>query len=81
MESIDGTVQAEETELDKDLGVYIDPELKFSKHVERQVNKANRIIGLIHRSYEYFDMEVMKKLFTSLVQSHLEFGNASCPLD
>ena len=83
MESIDGTVQAEETELNKDLGVYIDPELKVSKHVERQVNKANRILGLIHRSisYEYFNMEVMKKLFTSLVRPHLEFGNVACPLD
>ena len=48
MESIDGTVQAEETELDKDLGIYIDPELKVSKLLERQVNKANRILGLIH---------------------------------
>ena len=31
----------------------MDPELNFSKHVERQVNKANRILGLIRRSYEY----------------------------
>ena len=33
MEPIDGTVhvQLEETELEKDLGVHIDPELKFSK--------------------------------------------------
>ena len=80
MESIVGTVQLEETELDheKDLGVHIDPELKFSKHVERQVNKANRILGLIRRSYEYIDMEVMKKLFTSLVWPHLEFRNVAC---
>ena len=77
MESIDGTVQLEETELEKDLGVHIDPELKFSKHVERQVNKANRILGLIRRSYEFIDMEVMKKLFTSLVRPHLEFGNVA----
>ena len=44
IQSIDGPVQLEETELEKDLGVHIDPELKFSKHVERQVNKANRIL-------------------------------------
>ena len=77
MESIDGTAQLEETELEKDLGVHIDPELKFSKHVERQMNKANRILGLICRSYEFTDMEVMKKLFTSLVRPHLEFGNVA----
>ena len=45
MESIDGTVQLEKTELEKDLGVHIDPELKFLKHVERQVNKVNMILG------------------------------------
>ena len=59
MESIDGTVQLGETELEKDLGA-LNPELKFSEHVERQVNKANRILGLIRRSYEFIDMEVMK---------------------
>ena len=79
METIDGTVQLEETELEKDLrvGLHIDPELKFLKHVERQVNKANRVLGRICRSYEYTDMEVMKKLFTSLVWPQIEFGNVA----
>ena len=77
MEPIDGTVQLEETELEKDLRVRIDPELKFSKHVERQVNKANKILGLIRRSYEYIDMEVMTKLFTSLLRPHLKFRNVA----
>ena len=45
MESIDRTVQLEETELEKDLGVHIDPELKFSKHVERQV-MLHMILGI-----------------------------------
>ena len=39
-------------ELEKDLGVNLDPELKFFKHTEIQVDKANRILTLIHRSYE-----------------------------
>ena len=51
--------------------------LKFSKHVEIQVNKANRILGLIRRSYEHLDTESMKTLFTALVRPHLEFGNAA----
>ena len=40
-------------ELEKDLGVNVDLELKFSKHIEIQVNKANKILGLIRGSYEY----------------------------
>ena len=39
------------------------------------MNKANRIFGLIRRSYQYLDRESMKMLFTALVRPHLEFGN------
>ena len=63
------------SEGEKDLGALMDSELKFSKRVEEQVNKANRILGLIRRSYQYLDRESMKMLFTALVNRHLEFGN------
>ena len=69
-------VNLESSEVEKDLGVHIDNELKFSKHVETQVNKANRILGLIRRSYEYLDAGSMKPLFTALVRPHLEFANS-----
>ena len=57
----------------------VDPELKFSSCVEKQVNKASRILGLIRSSYEYIDADAMKKMFTSLVRHHLEFGNVAWP--
>ena len=34
---------------EKDLGVIIDEKLKFDKHTEVQVNKANKVIGLLRR--------------------------------
>ena len=58
------------TELEKDLGVNMDPSLKFSKHTEIQVNKANRILGLIRRSYEFLDGESLKRLYMALVRPH-----------
>jgi hypothetical protein len=61
--------------LERDLGVYVDNDLKFSQHIETQVNKANKLLGLIRRSYEYLDGESMKMLFVALVRPHLEFGN------
>jgi len=51
--------------------------LKFSKHVEKQVNKANRMLGLIRRSYEYLDNQSLKSLFCALVRPHLEFANTA----
>jgi len=62
------------SEWEKDLGVLMDSELKFSKRVEEQVNMANRILGLI-RSYQYHDRGSMKMLFTAPVRPYLELGN------
>jgi len=64
----------ETTTLEKDLGIHIDPELKFSKHTELQVNKANRILAMIRRSYTHLDKESLKKLFCALVRPHLEYS-------
>ena len=57
---------------EKDLGILMDSELKFSKHVEEQV-----LIGLIRRYDQY--KERMKLLFTALVRPHLEFRNVWVP--
>jgi hypothetical protein len=72
-----GRTTLESTTLEKDLGVYVDPELKFSSHIEIQVNKANKILGMIRRSFEFMDIQVMKRLYTSLVRPHLEFSNVA----
>ena len=43
----------------KDLGVIIDEKLKFDKHTEAQVNKANKVLGLLRRSFETLDKETL----------------------
>ena len=42
-------------------------EFKFSKHVEEQ-DKANRMLGLIRRFYQFLDIKSIKMLFTAVVQ-------------
>ena len=61
------------TVCERDLGVHVDNELKFSLHTSIQVNKANRITGLIRRSYEYLDKESFRNLFSTLVHPLLEY--------
>ena len=70
-----GYVELIKSEEEKDLGVIVDAGLTFSKHIEKQVNKANKIVGLIRRSFTHLDTISMKQLFTSLVRPHLEFEN------
>ena len=70
-----GSVQ--ETVEEKDLGVWISNDLKFSTHVAKSVNKANQVLGLIRRSFTYLDCPLMRLLFTALVRPHLEYANMS----
>ena len=42
---------------------------------------ANKLLGLIRRSYVYLDNATVKTLYTSLVRPHLEYGNTAwCPV-
>ena len=63
--------------LERDLGVNVDRELRFSRHIEIQVNKVNSILGLIRRSFEFLDAATMKTLFVALVRPHHEFCNVA----
>ncbi|KAK4306192.1 hypothetical protein Pmani_021967 [Petrolisthes manimaculis] len=65
----------EKTETEKDIGVVIDDKLKFSDHLTEKLNKANKIVGLIRRSFVHLEPEVFKPLFTALVRPHLEYAN------
>ena len=60
---------------EKDLGVVIDNKLNFEKHIVEKVNKANSIMGVIRRTFEYMDDKIFKILYTSLVRPHVEFAN------
>ena len=61
---------------EKDLGVYVDSDLKFEAHIASKVNKANSIVGLIRRSFNYLDGELFKKLYISFVRPHLEYAQS-----
>ena len=65
----------EKTNVEKDLGVNIDVQLKFSKHIDIKVNKTNKILGVTKRLYEFLDGDSLKILFIALVRPHLEYRN------
>ena len=66
-----------ETTNERDLGLQIDRELKFDQQVEMVANKANKMLGLIRRSFTYLDEPTIKTLYTSLVRHILEYGNVT----
>ena len=58
----------------KELGVILNAELKFDEHISVKVKKANAIVVLIHRTFPYLDGSLFKKLFTTFVLPHLDYG-------
>jgi hypothetical protein len=65
----------ERTQVEKDIGVFIDEELSFEMHMESKINKANSIMGIIRRTYEYLDEKSFLLLYKALVRPHLEYAN------
>jgi hypothetical protein len=53
---------------EKDIGVVIDNKLTFNQHISEKINKANSIIGVLHRTMEYMDCTTFKLLYTALVR-------------
>ena len=60
---------------EKDLGVTFDKKLNFNKHIESAIGKANRMLGLIKRTFSYMDKDIFLRLYKSMVRPHLEYGN------
>lgn len=65
---------------ERDLGIYIQNDLKWDTQVKNATSKANRILGCIRKSFKYPNNDVIKLLYSSLVRPHLEYAISSwCP--
>ena len=58
---------------ERDLGFIISSDLKVAKQCIQVVNTANRVLGMIYRTFTYRTSEVLLPLYKSLVRPHLEF--------
>ena len=64
----------ESTVTEKDLGVVISSDLKFSKQCIEAEKKAQRMLGYIKRQFGYRNREIVLTLYNSLVRPHLEYA-------
>ena len=71
-ESDDGAITVE-NETVKYLGLHIDRDLKFDKHINITCCKVNRMVGSFWKCTD-LGIETKKVIYHSLVESHLSFG-------
>ena len=62
------------SKLERDLGVMESEDLKWERHISTIVNKANRLLGLLERTFIYRDPGLWRDLYVSLVRPHLEYS-------
>ena len=60
---------------EKDLGIKMSEDLKWTTHIADAVKKANRMVGLIKHTFTYMNKEMFLVLYKTLVRPLLEY----CP--
>ena len=58
----------------KDIGVIMDSNLNFEKHVNAKIVTANKILGIIRRTYMFLNKEIFLPLHKALVRSHCDYA-------
>jgi len=64
----------EKSLVERDLGLIVSSDLKWGTQVEKATKAAKAIIAQIKNSFTYFDAELVRLLYVSLVRPHLEFA-------
>jgi len=63
----------EDVNQEKDLGIIITNDLKPSAHCTQNYTKANRMLGIIARTFSTRDQHILQSLYKSIVRPHLEY--------
>jgi hypothetical protein len=66
--------ELEAVDSERDLGVIISSDLSWSTHINSIAGRANKILGMLKRTFISRDSELWKYLYTSLVRPHLEYA-------
>ena len=61
-------IPVEKVDSEKDLGVIIDKDLKFTEHINSKIKIANTNVGLIFRTFTYLDKDMFLNLYKLLVR-------------
>ena len=53
----------------------LDNRLSFKAHISNKIKTANKIMGIILRSFAFLDLTIFSRLFKAFGRPHLEYAN------
>ena len=69
------TLNIQQTDSERDIGVWVENSLTWNKHVNEHSTKANKLLGYIRRSSLYIhNTAVRRMLYLALVRPHLGYA-------
>ena len=66
-------VEIRNSECERDLGVSVSTDAKFSEHVDKTVVKANKMCGMVRRNFVSKDPDLMSKIFDIYIRPVVEY--------
>ena len=60
--------------MEADLGVQVDNDLRFKQHVDSVTARANSVISVIRRTFEFLDCKLFIQLYKTLARPILDYG-------
>ena len=66
----------QQTREERDLGITFTDDFKFSKHINLLIYKANKMLGIIYRSFQHLTPTVFRMFYVSLIRPHLDYASA-----
>ena len=68
-------INLEVSECERDLGVFVSSDLKWSKHVSNIASKANKVLGMLVKNFTCRDVDHCTLVLLDLISnSQLPFG-------
>jgi hypothetical protein len=67
------SVELAETTTERDLGVMVNNKLKWNDQIDNCVNKANNMLGMLKKTFVYWDAQSFLQLYKTYVRPHLEY--------
>jgi hypothetical protein len=70
----DSAYSLETTSLEKDLGIYLSNNLKWSGHCDKLAVRANRMLGMFQRTFSSRDPMLWKQLYIAYIRPILDYA-------
>ena len=74
--STEKRIKLQKSECERDLGVFVSSDLKWTTNVSNIASRANKFLGMLVKNLNCRDVDLWKQLYISLVRPHLEFASS-----